>query len=67
MKVNCNILYDTFRPIYEKYLYQALQDLYDDNIMFAEIRMAMSHLYDLDGNFYPVSEISEVYANIINK
>lgn len=36
-----------FKPIYLDYFYKALQELYDDNVMYVELRCTLSPVYDL--------------------
>ncbi|KYN36297.1 Adenosine deaminase CECR1 [Trachymyrmex septentrionalis] len=45
--------YLSHRPVYEDLIYRNLQELYEDNVMYAEIRATLSTLYDsYDGKSY---------------
>ncbi|TGZ53303.1 hypothetical protein DBV15_04277 [Temnothorax longispinosus] len=39
----------SYRPVFEDLHYCNLQELYEDNVMYAEIRSTLSSIYDLDG------------------
>ncbi|XP_023315104.1 adenosine deaminase 2-like [Trichogramma pretiosum] len=53
-----------FRPIFEKYLYESMQELYDDGVMFMEIRTPFSALYDLNGNEYSPLQVAEIMQEV---
>uniref|UniRef100_A0AAG5D8U6 Adenosine deaminase n=1 Tax=Anopheles atroparvus TaxID=41427 RepID=A0AAG5D8U6_ANOAO len=54
----------TFRPVWESYFRAALQEFYDDNVMYLEFRGVLPPLYDLDGKTYGPEEVVELYINV---
>lgn len=40
----------TFRPVFEDYFYEVLQHLYNDNVMYLEMRGTLPDLYELNGD-----------------
>lgn len=42
----------SFKPFFYDYIYRSLQELYDDNIIYSELRGTFMPLYDLDGTVY---------------
>ncbi|KAL2725889.1 adenosine deaminase 2-like [Vespula maculifrons] len=51
----------TYKPVYEDHYYEALKDLYMDNIMYIEIRSTLPNLYELNGTIYSSLETAMVY------
>ncbi|XP_046482153.1 adenosine deaminase 2 isoform X1 [Neodiprion pinetum] len=51
----------TYLPVYEDYYYQGLYELYDDNVLYLELRSTLPTLYDLDGNQYGPIEVARLY------
>ncbi|XP_032662640.1 adenosine deaminase 2-like [Odontomachus brunneus] len=57
----------TYRPVYEDQFYQALQDFYDDNVMYVELRTTLPSLYDLDGKTYGPLEVVKVHKDVAER
>ncbi|KAF5290658.1 hypothetical protein FQR65_LT01948 [Abscondita terminalis] len=57
----------TYGPVFEDYLYQVLQELYDDNVMYIEIRGTLPWLYWLNGTHYNTNQTMSVYKKVIDK
>jgi adenosine deaminase CECR1 len=57
----------TYRPVYEDHLYRGLQEFYDDNVMYLELRSTLSSLYELDGRTYGPVELIEIHKNVIDR
>ncbi|KAI4504474.1 hypothetical protein M0802_000024 [Mischocyttarus mexicanus] len=53
-----------YKPVFEDHFYQALTDLYNDNVMYLELRTTLNNLYDLNGTVYPPLETAAVYKKI---
>ncbi|KAI7792148.1 putative adenosine deaminase CECR1-A [Triplophysa rosa] len=54
----------TYAPVFKDYIYQGLKELYDDNIMYLELRVGQSRAYELDGTVHDKAWSLEVYRNI---
>ncbi|KAB0790640.1 hypothetical protein PPYR_14917 [Photinus pyralis] len=50
----------TYRPVFEQYVYQALKELNDDRVMYAEIRGSFPALYELNGTVYTRTESAAI-------
>lgn len=57
----------SYRPVYEDLYYRNLQELYEDNVMYAEIRSTLSSLYDLDGKTYGPLEMVQILKDITDR
>ncbi|XP_012530424.1 adenosine deaminase 2 [Monomorium pharaonis] len=57
----------TYRPVYEDMLYRNLQEMYDDNVMYAEIRSSLSSVYDFDGKKYGPLEMMQINKDITDR
>lgn len=57
----------SYRPVYEDLCYQNLQEFYEDNIMYAEIRATLSSIYDLDGKTYGTFEMVQIYKDVVDR
>lgn len=55
----------TYYPVYVDYHVQMLQELLDDNIMYAEIRTGASPLYGDEGRIYSSFEAIQTLQNIV--
>lgn len=51
----------TYKPIWQKYFYQALKELYEDNVKYIELRGVLPEVYDLNGKVYNCTEVLELY------
>ncbi|KAI2665563.1 Adenosine deaminase 2-A [Labeo rohita] len=54
----------TYAPVFKDYIYQGLKELYEDNIMYLELRVGQSKVYELDGTIHDTAWSLEVYRNI---
>jgi len=57
----------SYRPVHEDLYYRSLQELYDDNIMYVEIRSTLSSMYDFDGKTYDPLEMVQFHKDITDK
>ncbi|CAG9771025.1 unnamed protein product [Ceutorhynchus assimilis] len=51
----------TFEPVFRDYYYQALKELYEDNIKYLELRGILPTLYDLEGRTYGYEYLIKIY------
>lgn len=56
-----------YRPVREKYFYDALKKFYEDNIMYIEIRSGLHSLYELNGTKHDSMYMARLYDKISNK
>ncbi|XP_078033658.1 adenosine deaminase [Augochlora pura] len=54
----------SFKPIREDYFRTVLEKLYEDNVMYLEIRSTLPILYDFDGTNYTAKDTAELYKNV---
>lgn len=54
-----------YYPVFVDFHYQMLQEMLDDNIMYAEIRTGASELYDDNGRTYSSVEAVQILQNIV--
>lgn len=57
----------SYRPVYEDLYYRNLQEFYEDNIIYAEIRSTLSSLYDLDGKTYGAVEMVQIHKDVTDR
>ncbi|XP_074098199.1 adenosine deaminase 2-like [Cotesia typhae] len=57
----------TYRPVFEDSFYQALQEFYDDNILYLELRASLSTLYDLNGTEYGQMDVMKIYQEAADR
>lgn len=57
----------TYAPVWKDYFYQALKELYDDNVRYIEFRTVAPTCYDLDGNTYNTTEVIGFYKEVADK
>ncbi|TGZ52872.1 Uncharacterized protein DBV15_12033, partial [Temnothorax longispinosus] len=55
----------SYRLFFEDLHYRNLQELYEDNVMYAEIRSTLSSIYDLDGKTFVKNHPDFIGAKII--
>ncbi|XP_058831688.1 adenosine deaminase 2-like [Topomyia yanbarensis] len=60
-----NLLYPiiNYEPVWRQYFYDCLEQLYDDNVQYLEIRGVLPPVYDLSGKIYSPEEIIQIYIN----
>ncbi|XP_070150821.1 adenosine deaminase 2 [Polyergus mexicanus] len=56
----------SYRPIFEDVYYRVLQEFYEDNVMYAEIRSTLFSLYDFD-KVYGSLEMAGILKNITDR
>ncbi|XP_018325315.1 adenosine deaminase 2-like [Agrilus planipennis] len=57
----------TYRPVFEDYFYRALEELYEDNVMYLEFRGLLPEVYELNGTVYDEVEVAGLYINVLKK
>lgn len=62
-------LYDMicYRPVFELYINQLLEELYKDNVMYVEVRGTFMPLYELDGTVYDRQKFFEIFINTVDE
>ena len=53
--------------MYEDYLYHGLQELYDDNVLYLELRSTIPALYELDGTKYDKLSVAKIMKNVSDR
>lgn len=56
----------TYKPVFQEYFYQVLQELYDDNVMYLEFRGYLPHVYDLNQHLYEAVEVVGFYKETLD-
>ncbi|XP_062860935.1 adenosine deaminase 2-A [Trichomycterus rosablanca] len=54
----------TYASVFKDYFYQGLQELYNDNILYLELRTGLSQTYELDGTVNDKKWSLQTYKNI---
>ncbi|XP_071557389.1 adenosine deaminase 2-like [Temnothorax nylanderi] len=57
----------SYRPVFEDLHYRNLQELYEDNVMYAEIRSTLTSIYDLDGKTYGPFKMVQILKNVSDR
>ncbi|XP_063073130.1 adenosine deaminase 2-A [Engraulis encrasicolus] len=57
----------SYAPVFRDYLYQALEELYTDNVMYVEIRSSIPRLYEADGSIHERVWSAKLYQDVIAK
>lgn len=57
----------TYRPVYEAHYYEGLKQLYEDKVMYLELRSLLPTLYELDGTTYDHFKVIEIYHNVTER
>ncbi|XP_066599284.1 adenosine deaminase 2-like [Prorops nasuta] len=56
-----------YRPVFEDHFRRTLQEHYDDNVLYLEMRSALSDLYELDGRTIDERGILRIYKRITDE
>ncbi|XP_029176102.1 adenosine deaminase 2-like [Nylanderia fulva] len=56
----------SYRPVFEDIYYRTLQDFYEDNVMYVEMRATLTSLYDFD-RVYGSLEMAGILKNITDR
>lgn len=61
-------LYDliSYRPVFERYIYQVLFELFKDNVFYVEFRAVPMPIYELNGIVYDTDGFFKLLINAIN-
>lgn len=57
----------SYKPVYEDHFYRGFQELYEDNVMYMELRSTLKELYDLDGKRYESSETAKILKEVVDR
>lgn len=57
----------TYRPVFQDHFYQALQELYDDNVLYLEFRSTLPTLYELNGTQYKMMDVLRIYNEVAER
>lgn len=57
----------SYRPVFEDYLYEALEELHKDNIVYVEFRGNVMPLYELNGTTYGSIEFIDIMQKVVQK
>ncbi|KAF2887287.1 hypothetical protein ILUMI_18886 [Ignelater luminosus] len=56
-----------YKPVFEEYLYQALLELYNDNVMYLEFRGVLPAMYDLNETVYGPMQVAGIYKEVVDQ
>ncbi|XP_015127309.1 adenosine deaminase 2 isoform X1 [Diachasma alloeum] len=56
-----------YRPVAEDHFYQGLKELYDDNVLYLEVKSGVPKLYDLDGRKYSDIEVVGIFEKVTQR
>ncbi|XP_041710008.1 adenosine deaminase 2-A-like [Coregonus clupeaformis] len=54
----------TYAPVFKDFLYKGLEQLFDDNIMYLELRTGLSRTYELDGSIHDKAWSLRTYQEV---
>ncbi|XP_063976174.1 adenosine deaminase 2-like [Diachasmimorpha longicaudata] len=57
----------TYKPVAEAHFYYGLQELYDDKVIYLELRSPIPKLYDLNGKTYNKLEVLGILENVTER
>lgn len=57
----------TYKPIYEDHFLRGLEELYEDNVMYLELRTTLPTLYDFDGTKYKPEDLVGIYQKLTER
>ncbi|KAF2898263.1 hypothetical protein ILUMI_07904 [Ignelater luminosus] len=56
-----------YKPVFQDYLYQALQEFYEDKVFYVEFRVNFPELYELNGTVYGYSEFLQTFSDVVQR
>ncbi|XP_013167566.1 PREDICTED: adenosine deaminase CECR1-like [Papilio xuthus] len=56
-----------YRPVTEKFFYEALNEFYNDNIQYIEIRSGLKSLYELNGTVHDKLYMPRLYRDVAER
>ncbi|XP_026490761.2 adenosine deaminase 2-like [Vanessa tameamea] len=56
-----------YRPVREKFFYEALKEFYNDKIMYIELRSGLPILYELDGTLHDLTHMPRIYHRVAKR
>ncbi|XP_051167234.1 adenosine deaminase 2-like isoform X2 [Leptopilina boulardi] len=56
-----------YRPVYEDYYYQLLQENYDDKVLYVELRASLPKIYELNGKIYKPIEVVKIIKDVVDR
>lgn len=56
----------SYKPVFQDYTYQILKELYDDNILYTELKGVIFPMYDLEGTKYSKKDFLDVFIDTVN-
>ncbi|KAK3920302.1 Adenosine deaminase 2 [Frankliniella fusca] len=57
----------TYAPVFRDYFRRTLEEFYEDNVMYVEIRGVLPPLFDLDGKEYGQMEVAAMYKQVADE
>lgn len=57
----------SYYPAHEDFFYQGLTEMYNDNVLYIELRTTLVQLYDLDGKIYDRIETARLYKKVADR
>lgn len=55
----------SYKPIFTSYLTEVLKQMYDDNVMYVELRTMLLPIYDLEGNEYGPTDVARILKDML--
>lgn len=56
-----------YRPVRERFFYEALKEFYNDKVMYIEVRSSLPNLYELDGTVHDLTHMPRIYNKVAKK
>lgn len=68
-KKTFSTIYDMicYRPVFEEYITELLDELFKDNVMYVELRGTFMPIYELDGTIYDKKQFFKIFISIVNE
>ncbi|XP_034234311.1 adenosine deaminase 2-like [Thrips palmi] len=57
----------TFAGVFRDYFWRTLQDYYEDNVMYVEIRGVLPPVFELDGTQYDQMQVAAIYQEVAER